>query len=505
MTARFVDDHIPASSASESGRLSRHGSLVRNALFSALSWLSTFVFLLVLVLAARFLGVEAYGRFAFAAALVALFEVATDLGMRELLVREIARAPDRTSAWIGTALALKSVLAVISVAALGLIAFMLIDAPEVRLTILVLSVGMVAKSYKLLARAVLVAHELFQRETYAVSVDRGILLVATAAVLILDGRLLPFAMAFAGAQVAGSIVTWALLPPGLRAVRAPAGLNELWGLVRATLPFAITAAGFMVYFRIDSVMLAALRGAEEVGWYNAAYRLVEGLIVVPMLVQFAILPRLSQLHQEEPLAVRRLTRRAAKFLIAAAVVVAGLGTLEADRVVGLLYGAQYAHAVPSLRVLLVGVPFMFLWSLLTAVLNSTNRPLVPATGVLLGSLLNVVLNVFLIPVYGYLGASIATAAAEIFLFTFLLAFLAPTWRAPIALTDVPRPLVALIPAAAVSLLLADLGVLLTLFAGTAAFALTLHLTGFLDATERSALHEVVVRYAARFRAEQGVG
>ena len=68
--------------------MSKDNSLISNVFFSAISWLSSLAYLLILILAARFLGDETYGQFAFAFAfsLIALLEFVANFGMKDYLV-----------------------------------------------------------------------------------------------------------------------------------------------------------------------------------------------------------------------------------------------------------------------------------------------------------------------------------------------------------------------------------------------------------------------------------
>ena len=393
-------------------------SLVVNVFYSALSWFSTIGLLIVNILAARVLGTEVYGRFAFAYALVALFEVLTDIGMREYLVREIARARDRTGAFLGEALALKTALCLVTIVVLAVVVWALGLSPESRTTVAVLCVAMVAKSYKLVLRAPLIAHERYRREAALAMADRLLVVVACAAALLLDGRLLTFVIAFAGAGVANLAVT-ALAAGSLRAQLGRGARARIVDLLRASIPFGLTAAAFLAYFRFDSVMLAIMRSEHDVGWYNAAYRLTEGLIVIPSLIQYAIFPRLSVLHKESRESTEQLGVRAVKYLAAIATPLAAIGILLARPLVVWIYGEEYLPTVESLQILLLGLPFMFAWSVLTVLLNATDRPKVPFVGVAVGATVNVLLNLFMIPWLGHLGASLSTVAAEIFLCTFL--------------------------------------------------------------------------------------
>lgn len=465
-------------------------SLVANVFFSGLSWLSNVSFLIVLILAARGLGDVVYGQFAFAFAVVALFEVATDLGLRDYLVREVARAPDQTGQFLGTALFVKAWLSIGTLLVLHVVALQITSGADVRLAIDMLALAMVCRSFKLIFRSILVGHERFQREALIVNIDRAVVLVACGTAIALGVGLIGFTAAFMGAGVANVVLTVLMTDSPLRRPAWPDRWAESWKIIRPALPFGLSVAAFAVYFRVDSVMLALMRGDAEVGWYNAAYRLTEGLIVVPMVLQYALMPRMSVLHVEDSAAVPALVRRTSKYLIAVALPMTVFGIVAADRIVDLVYGVEYAPAGDALAILLLGLGFMFLWSIFTAVLNATNRPHIPLIGVSLGSALNVVVNFFLIPVWGYLGACVATVVAEVFLFLFLLRELVRSGFGLELLRSLARPILALVPGTLVMVFVAPWSVVAaTLLAGVLYSAVIL-MSGFLDEPEMEALAHV---------------
>lgn len=469
--------------------MSDRPSLVSNLFYSALSWLSTIGLLVVQILAARILGTETYGRFAFCYALVALFEVVTDFGMREYLVREIARARERTAAFLGESLALKSLLSVLTIALLLLVSRLLRLPRETQIVIAILAVAMIAKSYKLVLRSALIAHERFRREAFIATADRLLVVVACSLSLFLDGRLIPFVIVFAASGVVNLAVTAAAVGD-LRRAEWPRKRAQIVRLLRASLPFGLTAAAFLAYFRFDSVMLAIMRGDAEVGWYNAAYRLAEGLIVIPTLIQYAIFPRLSTLSRES---IVDLGRRTLKFVSAISCFVAAAGIIVAQPVVDLLYGAAYGPTVAALQLLLLGLPFMFTWSVLIVVLNATDRPSVPFYGVVAGSLLNIGLNLALIPSLGHLGACLATVAAEVCLSVFLIVALRRGGLRLDLVGSFARPLLALVLAVPAMIWLEPINFMAAAFVGGALYVASLWFAGFLDETDRAVVRRLATK------------
>ena len=138
--------------------------LVRNTLFSVLTRGSAIADLILLVLAARYLGDEKYGQLSFAFAVVFIFQFVADFGLKDLLIREIARKKEHTGQWIKRALSREAGLAVLTFVLVWITTVFLPIITEVQIVIWLLTFGMVIKMFKLHLRGVINAHERFDLE-----------------------------------------------------------------------------------------------------------------------------------------------------------------------------------------------------------------------------------------------------------------------------------------------------------------------------------------------------
>jgi PST family polysaccharide transporter len=181
--------------------------------------------------------------------------------------------------------------------------------------------------------------------------------------------------------------------------------------VRQSLPIFLAGLFSMLYFKGDTVLLRWLRTDEEVGAYGAAYKLFEGSQLLPAVLMSVAFPPLARARGD----ARR--RRRWERLVAAALLVLGVAcglALHAGRapIVLLLFGAGFQDAVPSLAILALGVPLMFLNLGLTHFLIARDlgsRTLGFAIGMLV---LNVGVNLAVIPRWGGPGAAGATVVTE---------------------------------------------------------------------------------------------
>ncbi len=164
---------------------------------------------------------------------------------------------------------------------------------------------------------------------------------------------------------------------------------------------------WMIYFRVDSFMLGALADMKAVGVYNGAYRLIEGVFILPGVILMVYFPALARKTE-----FRRKFLRVLSLLTVLGVVFAGAIFLFSPFIIKILYSGEFTGSVPVLRLLSLALFFVFIGHLTTQSLVALdrNRTYLILTGA--GALINVVLNYFIIPVYGPEGAAMVTVITE---------------------------------------------------------------------------------------------
>jgi len=190
--------------------------------------------------------------------------------------------------------------------------------------------------------------------------------------------------------------------------------------IKEALPFGLSGIFIMIYYWIDSVMLSLLQGDTVVGWYNASYRLVLVLAIIPSAILTSLFPLMSRFYESSEKSLRFSYEKSFKYLLIIAVPI-GVGmTLLADRIILLVYGSEYTPSIIALQILIWSEVLIFLSIVFGNLLNSINKQIIVTRQTAIAAILNVIMNLLLIPRYSYVGASIATVATECFAFMFLL-------------------------------------------------------------------------------------
>ena len=394
------------------------GATTQNRVWSNIGWLFVDrlvrqgLGLLVLIWMARYLGPALFGRLNYAAAYVALIWSFTDLGLSSIVVRNLVKKPDDAPGLLGAALFLRlgAVVTAWSIAVGGI--HLLRPGDEVsRTLVVIIATGMIFQFCDTLGWW----FEALVKSKYVVwaRIAAFLLSALLRVVLILShAPLFTFALANAAeialAGVAIGIVFYARRTVGFR-------LRFTWSsartLLRDSWPLIFSNLAIVIYMRLDQVMLGNMRGDAEVGIYSVVVLIAEAAYIVPMIVMPSLLPDIVSAKQvSDALFYQRLDHlyRLMAFLAYAI----ALPLLLLSRwIVPLFFGSAYTSGGPVLAVLALAGIFTFMGVARTAFLVTMNWNKTHLACVALGCLINIVLNLALIPPYGALGAAVASVVA----------------------------------------------------------------------------------------------
>ena len=386
--------------------------MFRNMAYASVSAASAGLLLVLFVAAGRTLGDAEFGKFSFALALGTIFETLMDFGLHQVTIRAVARDKSQATALLHHTLGIKLVWTIGALAALVATATILRPEWDVRLACYLLGGSLVLRSYMLTIRGVLQGLERFGWDSLVVVADRAILLVFGVAVLAAGGGLRGLAIAFVAARgVALALSAWMthvqLGGLGLRFDRA------IWRELQTTaLPLGFFLVVLNLYSYVDGVMLGVMRGDVETGLYTAAYRVYEGMSYAPSVIAAVLTPRLSALFVTDRARHRRLALLGVAASTALAVLIGAVAYQLAEPLMTWLFGGDFAAAARPFRILCVGLGFVFAIWVLHAIAISVNRERLLLTTGIIGLVVNVALNLYLIPHQGASGAAIATIAGE---------------------------------------------------------------------------------------------
>lgn len=357
---------------------------------------------------ARTLGASGYGIIAVAMAVMLYLTYLTDCGVEVLGVREVAAAPTQIGKLVPPVLSLRLAVAATTVLIVTVLGLTVLPQPD----------GAVLAGYSLILLAVggntRWVHLGLERAGFAAMARAaGEATMLTIVLLLLrdagDLGRVPLAQ-FTGDMLAAILLGWGLSRIGHRLVMRW-DLREAGPVVRQGSWLAANAIVGLLIYNSDLIFLRILRTPQEVGLYAAAYTLISFLLNLGVTYGQSLLPTLTRLGST-PVEQRGLYHAALAQVFAGAIPVAVGGTLVARGILHLVFGSQFEPATTALIVLLWSIPVAFFRNVPQTALIAAGRQEWVFHVTFLSALLNLALNLALIPRWGMMGAASATLATE---------------------------------------------------------------------------------------------
>ena len=445
-----------------------------------------------IVVVMRHIGPDGNGMYAFATNLLAYFAAVVDFGLGTLVTRDVARDAAGLQRIFGIALALRMRLLAVSMPAMVGVALIYWAAGAIDGTAL-LTTGVLALGLPLAAvnQAYAAVYGAWERND-----RRALVVVGTSALTAGLGLvLLAAGLGVVGVALAGLIsssVTLVALgrPVGFGLLRQPAGSQhgDLRKLARDALPLMLNSLLATAFIQIDILVLQPLQGTAIVGHYNAAYKFLSVMNVLPAAVVLAAFPLMARAAGDADELARWFTRTWRILATAAAGAVAWL-VIFAEPLIDTILGPAYLpETATALGILIWFLPLSYLNGSLQYVVIASDRQAKLTPAFLIATLVNLGVNLALVPIWGFVAAAATTIGSEVVLLAGLAWILRKDRLLRRVLEPAARPVLAAGAAAAVALLLRDLVWIVAALATMAAYVVALIAIGGL---RPSAIRDVV--------------
>ncbi len=385
--------------------------------------ISMILSLVLTALIARHLGDINFGKYSFAFAFTSLFVILSNFGLHTLALREIARDKKLAPKYLGNIFPIKIILSIV-VFGLIVVTINLLNYPsDTKLAVYIMGLYIIMTSFTQFHISVFRAFEQMEYEALTTVLGRVVLLSLGLIVLFSGGGLIAIIFVFLIGAIFEAVFTLSLLTRRFVKFRLQWDIKFLKHLMKKALPFGLAGIFGVIYFRIDMVMLSAMKGDAAVGWYSAAYRLLEGVVFIPAFFAASLFPVMSKFFVSSRSSLKLYYSKSVEYLLFIAIPLVIGTTILADKIIVFLYGIEYANSIIALKVLIWAVFFIFLNYIMGTVLVSINRERLNLVNSGFCVLLNISLNLFLIPSLSYVGASIATIITEASLFIISFCFI----------------------------------------------------------------------------------
>lgn len=383
--------------------------------FSNTSWLlitriiGYAVSFFIIAVVARYLGPTNLGKLSYAQSFVSIFSVFASFGIDSILTRDLVEHPENQRSLLGTSFFIKAVLGILTFAVTLAVAYFTNTDKTLTFLIGIISLSFLFQPFSVISN-LLSAKVLSKYYSYItiflsffltglklliVLLDKGIVYFAT--IFVVEAFIYALYYIFIYKKVfRGNVFQW----------------RFKWSLAKKLLldSWPLLLAGFSgyIYGRIDQVMLQHILGSTSVGLYDAAVKLTDVWSFLPGMIITSLFPAVISARKLDKKMYLDRTRYILTFITGITFFVSLIIFIIAPFLIKFLYGSQFIGSYPILR--------LYVWSsLATGVATIIHYYLVAENHgkkyfiiSVIGAVINVILNILLIPVYGITGAAVAT-------------------------------------------------------------------------------------------------
>lgn len=369
-------------------------------------------------LMARALGPEDLGKYITALSFTAVFVVLADVGLSSLATREVAKDREHAREHASRVLSIKLPLSLVVYALIAAAAQFMEYEETTKRVVYLAGLVMLLDSYSTTFWGILRGLKTIKWESMGVIFFQLILVCIGGTLLYAGQGIVMLALALLCASAWQFAYSFFKMKKAIGGGPLSLGWNTATArsLIAVSFPFALAGIFTRMYTSLDTVLVSKMISETAVGWYSIPVKIILSLQYLPMAFVASLYPAMSEAFAHDSARLEMLFMRAMRYLLAIGVPISlGIAAL-AQPLIQKIWGDQYLPAVLPLRVIIMSLLIVFVSFPLGSLLNAANRQLANTKHIGAMLVVNVALNLFMIPKWGIIGAAYASSLSSLLLF-----------------------------------------------------------------------------------------
>jgi O-antigen/teichoic acid export membrane protein len=367
----------------------------------------TFIFIV------RALGPEQYGIFEYLFSFIGLFFLFADFGISNIFIRDFQQKEEKEKN-INIFFTLKIVFSILF-SILAIISFFLVKKGIVDLFVyLFLVIFYLLTNIESFFEVYFIAIQKAEKRFIFNFISSLVFLISIILSLSIYKNILMITLAYLFSSLVSLSVAYFLLIKETK-------INFFWdsNLIKYYLynglPLTLFGLLSYIFFTTDKIILTHIRPIEEVGYYSLASRIISVLFIIPSLFNAALYPYLANkvAKDDNKNEIKRLFKIIVAGSILSAIFVAFFVFLSANFLVPIFFGTKYLPSIEILNKFVWIIIFVYPTIFLDHLLISYHKQWLDFGITLIPAILNIILNLILIPIYGVYGAVYSSIIAQV--------------------------------------------------------------------------------------------
>ena len=362
----------------------------------------------VSIFTVRYLGAAGFGKLSLVLAYISFFQIITAFGIDAIIIKEISKDKAKQNIFLINGIFLKLLFSIIAIILSWVIIQFMGYPKDIKNYIYIASLAMVF-SFGTIYVDVYQSHH--KAEYYAIPelVISIIYYLGILAIIYLKCSIIYFVILQAVQIIPLTIIYiyYSKRITGLQLIYQ-LDFNIIRYLLKESWPLFVASILIMINMRVDQILIFKLVDVQSLGLYSSAVKMTESLNLIPLVLMTTVFPLLSSSYGSSAEKFKKIYNLSFRYVSIIIVPIALATTLLSERFLSLIYGTNFIQASGALSLLMWSNVFVFLGVVNANILNAAGFQRYLLYFTMVGSVTNLLLNLFLIPLWGISGAALAS-------------------------------------------------------------------------------------------------
>jgi len=400
--------------------LSNKQLLIKNAFWlSGIEFFSKILLFFITIGLVRYWGAEEFGAFNLSFAYVALFMVFGDFGLTTITTREVAKHKDLSEKYLSNLIGLKLVLSIL-IGILFSVSLFIFNKPVSVVLLVVTLIYCLTQIFQGVFWAIFQAWERMELVFWNKLVFYVGMLVSVLLIISFHGNAVHLVLGYTLATLLTIILgVWQANSLKIK-VKISFDFVFWKELIKESLPFLGMVVATVIYANNDTLLIGRYLGNNQVGWYQTAYKILFAFQSVNV-INYAIFPRLTVLfHENREEVSKKIIKLVVGLSILVLIPLAMIITWQRELIMKLIYGEAFVVSAGVMSLLVWSGVINYFRVFVANLLIIKKRQKMIFWSVLTGTLVDLTINYFFIPKFGFVQAGWSLIISELVILTAML-------------------------------------------------------------------------------------
>lgn len=361
----------------------------------------------------RYLGPEKFGLLSYMLALMSFFITFIIFGLNSITVKNLVNDRENKNQILGSCFLIQSISSSLAFLALIIIITFVFEDKTSQLVLFIIGLSICCKPFD----TIRYYFEANTQSKYIVIADNLAFIICSILKILLilfNASFISIVWIFLLETIISTILLIVLYTyKGQNIFNWKFKLSQIQQDVKSCWPLLFASITIIIYMRIDQIMLGQLLDYSMVGIYTAATRISEIWYFIPLVIVASVNPTLMEIRLHNQDNYYKKLKLIMITLVIISLLIAIMVTFTANYIIYILYGEEYKEAAKVLIIHIWTGVFVSLGVVSGQWFIVENLQILFMYRSLTGAIVNVIMNLLLIPSFGLLGAAIATLIGQI--------------------------------------------------------------------------------------------